>query len=332
MNTCNPFSISHLLFLLIIMAGPLFCTAETVKIESKKNQHEFNVKPIDTPKMLLADQSQDRIVIVDINKNRITWEWKPEYTKIKKQYYKWFSNLSEVKPVYGNQYLLITASGGGVALIRIADKRVLFYAYAGGNTHSAEILPDGNIVTASSTGGYLTIFKTDTVNFPENVRSVKIPFKFAHNVTWDKKGQLLWSASMNHLVSFSYNFDCNNPDLTKKDSISLSGTEAHDVYPIYGQNALWVTNTTSVFQYNLDTQKLTKPEFSSKDVKSISSGPGQTPIAVIKPIEKWWTDRVLSSDNKIIFQQAGLKIYKARWLLPNVFSYGDSSGKIIICK
>ncbi len=133
---------------------------------------------------------------------------------------------------------------------------------------------------------------------------------------------------MNHLISFQYNFNCEAPGLVKTDSISLPGTEAHDVYPAYGQNALWITNTTSVFQYNLTTKKLNEPVFSTKNIKSVSSAPGQTPVALVVPVEKWWSDRVLSSDKKIIFQQAGLKIYKARWLVLNNFSYYNSDTMI----
>src|SRR5690606_31584879 len=123
------------------------------------------------------------------------------------------SNPSEAKVVYDGKYVLMTASGGAAALIRIADKKVMFYAYAGGNTHSAELLPDGNIVSASSTGNYLTVFKVDTVNFPENVYKKNISIEDGHNVVWDRERNLLWSTSNNRLVSFKYNNNCAEPDL-----------------------------------------------------------------------------------------------------------------------
>jgi len=332
MNIRRQISVSQRLFLLTIVVLFLLCSSEIVKINHyRKDSGKGNTHSITTPYMLLTEQAENRIVIVDVNKNSIIWEWKAEYSNIRAKYYSWFKNLSDVKPVYNNKYLLITASGGGVALIRIADKHVVFYAYAGGNTHSGETLPDGNIVTASSDGNCLTIFKTDTTHFPENVLKIKVPLKFAHNVVWDKKDQLLWSGSMDHLISFRYNFNCKTPELTRQDSILIPGTEAHDVFPVYGKNALWITNTTAIFQYNLTSKKLSKPDFSKNNIKSISSGPDQTPVAIVIPIEKWWTDRVLSSDNKILFQQPGLRIYKARWLLSNNFSYGNS-GKIVLCK
>jgi hypothetical protein len=62
--------------------------------------------------------------------------------------------------------MLITASGGGVALVRMADNKVVFQAYAGCNPHSAEILPGGNMVSASSTENYLTVFHVDTTATP----------------------------------------------------------------------------------------------------------------------------------------------------------------------
>jgi hypothetical protein len=154
--------------------------------------------------IIMADQSQNRVAIADINSNTIFWDWKPSSPAIKSDYIKWFDETSDAKLVYNGKYILTTASGGGVALIRIADKKVMFYAYAGGNTHSAELLPDGNIVTASSTGNYLTVFKADTLNFPDNVYTKIIPLDFAHNVVWDQKNQLLWSAAGNQLKSFQY--------------------------------------------------------------------------------------------------------------------------------
>jgi hypothetical protein len=116
--------------------------------------------PAVVKKLVLADQSTNRVIIADIAARTIVWEWKPTGTLSNAS---WFTNMSDAKPVLNNQYILATASTGGVALIRIADKKTVFYTYAGnGNTHSAELLPDGNIVAACSTGGYLILFKTDT--------------------------------------------------------------------------------------------------------------------------------------------------------------------------
>src|SRR5262245_64231171 len=113
--------------------------------------------------IVLAEQAQHRVAIADVASKKIFWQWTPETSNVQPEHYKWFSSISDAKIVYNGKCILTTASGGGVALIRIADKKTLFYAYAGGNTHSAELLPDGNIVSASSHGNYLMLFRVDTL-------------------------------------------------------------------------------------------------------------------------------------------------------------------------
>ena len=281
--------------------------------------------------ILLCEQSQHRIAIADVAQQKIIWEWKAEQSDIQPEHIKWFTNPSDAKPVYGGKYILTTASGGGVALIRIADKKAVFYAYAGGNPHSAELLPDGNIVSASSTGNYLLLFKVDTTVAAENVWSKKIPIAFGHNVVWDAKHQLLWSAAMDHMKSFKYNFNCATPDLIIVDSLSLPGTEAHDLFPIYGTDSLWLTNTTHVYQFSTNTKKPAQAHTVQSNIKSVSSGPKDFPVIIIQPKEKWWTDEVWDAKGNTIFKQAGLRIYKARWMLPNVFGYAKNN-TLKICR
>jgi len=293
--------------------------------------YEDTIIQKDKKYLLITDQSQNRILIADADAGKITWEWKPENDGVLPKDAKWFSAPSDVKPVYNGKYLLIVASGGGVALVRISDKKTVFYAYAGGNTHSAEVLPDGNIVTASSTANYLMVFNTDTLNFHDSLYRNKIYLPFAHNVVWDQKRQLLWSAGRNKLYTYKYNFNCHKPDLILVDSTILPDKDAHDLYPVYGKDQLWLTTLTGVFSVNPATKKVTAVGASSiKDIKNVSSGPADYATIMMQPKTSWWSDEIKDDKGKTIFKLEGLKIYKARWLLTDTFSYPQKSG-VKIC-
>jgi hypothetical protein len=281
--------------------------------------------------IVIAEQAQHRIVIADLSSGAVIWEWKPENSNVQPAHVKWFSNPSDAKMVYNNDYVLMNASGGGVALIRVADKKTVFYAYAGGNTHSAELLPDGNIVSASSTGNYLMLFKTDTLHYPDGVYTKKVPIDFGHNVVWDATRQKLWSAARNHMHAFRYNFNCNAPDLVPDTVFALPGEEAHDLFPVYGENNLWLTNTTHVYKFDVVTTQLKEADVLQANIKSISSAGAGHPTILIRPKESWWTDEVLDAEGRRLFIRKGWKIYKARWVIPNTFSY-PAGDKIHACR
>ncbi len=275
--------------------------------------------------LVLTDQARPAIVIVDAGrKGKEIWSWNAGHSNVAEDKVKWFSHPDDAKPVYNKRYLLINASGGGVALVRIADGKAVFYAYAGKNPHSSELLPDGNIVTASSTDNRLVVFHADTTSgYFSGYRTI-IPLPFAHNVVWDKKRQVLWSAGDNHLYQLQYNFNRQKPDLIKKDSFQLPGNDAHDLFPVYGKDSLWLTNTSGVYTIDMETKRVRPADFAfTKNIKSVSSGPpaGGWPILIMKPETKWWSHQVLSGKGETVFAGTGMRIYKARWFLENKFSY-----------
>lgn len=274
--------------------------------------------------LLITEQAQSTILIVDTETGKTVWAWDP-YAAKDLEDPDWFSNPDEAKPVYDNNYVLITASGGGVALVRISDKKTVFHAYAGGNPHSAELLPDGNIVTASSTGNYLTIFYTDTLASPADVYKKKAPIPSGHNVVWDKKRKTLWSAGEDKLYAYEYNFNCTRPGLRLTDSLQLPGSGAHDLFPVYGRDSLWLSNLKGVYYIGLENKSVTRAKVEyHENIKSVSSGPEGFPVIIIKPEEQWWSEKVLDTGGNIILEQNGARIYKARWFLPNLLGYPEN--------
>ena len=282
--------------------------------------------------MVLAEQIQPAVVIVDAGRSgQVMWSWYPGESNIAPAHVPWFAQIDDVKPIYNRQYLLITSSARGAALIRIADKKVLWYTSPGINPHSCEVLPDGNIVIASSTDNHLLLYHTDTTNAyaasPQQIKTVP----FAHNVVWDRKRQLLWAAGQNKLYSFRYNFNCSQPDLIPQDTFLLPGTQAHDLFPVYGKDSLWLTNPAGTYVVDLQTMDIARAQTDyQKNIKSVSSGPEGWPTLIQNPTTSYWSDGILDFDGNTVFRHSGWKIYKARWFLPNPFSY-DGSDQLKVC-
>lgn len=215
----------------------------------------------------------------------------------------------------------MVASGGGVALVRLADKEVLFYTFAGGNPHSAALLPDGNIVSISSEG-FFTVFAVPEKIAGTDVLNVRYPIVGGHGVVWEKENQRLWVLGYTELAAYRYNFDTQNPAMTKEFSIPVQGTPAeggHDLYPVPGARALFVTGrATGIF--DLSTRQFTLLREIPR-IKSISLSPEGTFI-VLSPVTQWWSPTVTFFNTPLspLGTRTGAKFYKARWWVPNPFS------------
>lgn len=92
------------------------------------------------------------------------------------------------------------------------------------------------------------------------------------------------------------------------------------------EDVLWLTTLNNIFKFNVLLRKFQKLDVKEGgNIKSVSSGPENYPVIIIRPKQQWWTDEVFDLDNNRIFMKEGYKIYKARWFIINTFSYGKNS-------
>ena len=285
---------------------------------------------------VLAEQSKRAIVIRDAETQRNIWSWDPYTACVPSAQQNWFVNPSEVKPVFNRRYILMTASGGAVALIRISDHKLMFYANCGQNPHSAEILPDGNIVTAESKSGEINTFVVDTVKVL-GTKANTIKIGNAHNVVWDRKNSYLYttgtiSSGVTALFRFKYNNDDPaSPKLTNQARIYTFDKESggHDLFPVYGENnKLWFTAASAVYKFDISTDTPTcEKVYDEPGIKSICNGPDG--ILMLKPTEEWWAEGLVNEKGEELFKMGGAKIYKGRWMIDNTFSYPEEHDLVL---
>ena len=206
--------------------------------------------------------------------------------------------------------MLVTASGGGVALIRIADKKAMFYAKPGGNPHSAEVLPDGNVVVASSTGNLLSVYVYNGADSYVSRPAFTMPVHSAHNVVWDRKRGCLWTATGAQLLKLAYNGKRTAPELTQVRSYDMAAgnTDAHDLAPVCGEDAMYVSTNQHVYKFDCAAEKFLDVQiFQQNTIKSISTGPEGYSTIVMRPTSggsNWWSAEVCDMKGNRLFNRA----------------------------
>jgi hypothetical protein len=320
---------------------PLKSAAELVDVLRAKFGKPFEIPAQTGLDVLGAEQKNPRAVIFKADSDwndpaSLRWYWSAaEAPEVAAAHRGWFNNVSECKPAYGDRCVLIVASGGGVALVRVADKATLFYGHIGGNPHSAAVLPDGNVVATSSTGARIKLFAVPEESSGPNAPSATGPtpvaaeyeLKGGHGAVWDAKRRVLWALGGGEIVEFEYVGTKEKPALKEIWRAKLPGLArgGHDLYAAPGFDAL-VSTGAGVAVFDPSTRKFydvyEERGKGGHGVKSVSLTPDGTLPLILLPVEEWWTPSPTWGDEAgtPVGTLDGARFYKARWFVADNFS------------
>ncbi|MCW8132148.1 MAG: hypothetical protein KIS92_17510 [Planctomycetota bacterium] len=233
----------------------------------------------------------------------------------------WFQHMDDVKPVAtsGDDCVLVTSSGaGGVALIRLDDKHVLFSAPLK-NAHSAELLPGGWIAAAGSTGSdVLRLYHLEDGETPRH----EVPLEHGHGAVFDARRGLLWICGSDHVFAYKWETARALKAWERVHAIELPETGAHDMLPDPHHGGLVITTGSRVWRLDPQTQVLAPfvPLERVPEVKSVSVEARSGYIAFTKGEGgHWWSENVyvLTPDARLqVRQLRGRRLYKVRWDQP----------------
>ncbi len=210
---------------------------------------------------------------------------------------------------------ILVSYKGSVRLIRFNDKKVIKEYTSYKSCHSAEILPDGTIVTASSEDGKLRVHRSEN-----DFTDLELPY--AHGLVWDKKGKQLWALGD---VLYRFNYNKGKLILIKKYKLPMTPT-GHDLFPTRDGKKLLVSNNDALFLFDLKAEAFEKIS-DLAEIKSASEHQdGSIWASDPKDMEKsgsWQSDSVIQikPEAKMRYTNKGAKFYKARWWQKVAFSY-----------
>jgi len=282
-----------------------------------------------SPLVVVCDHNVHGIRVLDPNGtwslSAALWSWKAsDSPQIRLEHRDWFARPNEAKLRDNGQTLLVaggatpsTGGVGGVAIVRVSDKRVMFYYNGGNRTHSLERLPDGNLVSVSTTDNKIRVMSTDPTvsNWPDQVVHTDYVGDLPHGAVWDPVGQRLWISGNIGLAAYTYNFNRQNPKLTRDTAIPLQrfpeAFGGHDLYPVLGQRKLFATNNGHVWVFDLATRTFAVNVPDHPILKGFGLNPaghvvGNSyggPILFGTQGSAAWTSRPLEGSN----------VYKSRW-------------------
>ncbi|HJD23342.1 MAG TPA: metallophosphoesterase [Firmicutes bacterium] len=266
----------------------------------------------DTEMVAGVDQQDNKVVVFrqdsqDWNQeSSVVWQWRPTaemgFTGIET-----YTNASDAKlrysDFYGGYVVITTSSGGFVGIVDYETQEKLYSRDTRNenNSHSVELLPDGNLAVAASTGNSVTIYAASQGD--GSGYYARYTLEDAHGLAWDPDLQVLWALGGKELVAYGLGGTTEEPALVLREDLvfDLPTAGGHDLYPVYGDtDRLWVTTVTDVYQFDTRTGEFltgydSYGAISSPNIKSVGNQPYSGTIVRAIPngtMAEWNTNTV----------------------------------------
>jgi hypothetical protein len=249
--------------------------------------------------------------------HRKVWSWRASASPgIPADMHALFRTTDDCKPVDGGRKVLISSSGGGVALVDRDTRRASFSARVT-NAHSVEMLPGQRIAAAASvspagTGNRLVIFDAATGKelAGDELRS-------AHGAVWDETRRVLWALGGDVLRAYDVGPAGGPTRLDRTFEIALPTEGGHDLVAIPGSPRLFVSTVQHCFYFDRDRRQFS-PHDALGDHRNIKSYNihQRTGRAVYVQAEgrNWWAERLHFQRPDGTLHLPGEHLYKARWV------------------
>ncbi|MER8013526.1 DUF6528 family protein [Streptomyces griseoluteus] len=298
------------------------------------------------PPVLVGDQKARKVLLLDSTKTNwdpaadpsvVQWSFTPDgdsrYADL--QPASSFTYVSEAKARTsgGSTLVLVTASYGFAAVVEYPTGERRWAGLVAGsgpgddlNPHSIELLPDGNVAVACSSGNAVRVYAAS--QGPNATAYFTTPLTTAHGVHWDSGANVLWAVGGSKLAAYTLAGTPAQPVLAEKTSLSvqLPTSDGHDVGAVAGSSdLLWVSTGSALYQYSKSARTFT-PYGSTAcgrgpwgGVKAVSNYGGT--VLFTKPdgdLSPNWLTRYVrdASGTATPYTLADGGIYKARWWQP----------------
>ena len=249
--------------------------------------------------------------------HRKVWSWRAaDSPEIPPDMHPLFRTTDDCKPVDGGRRILISSSGGGVALVDRETRRASFSARVT-NAHSVEMLPGGRIAAAASvstagTGDRLVIF--DAASGKEIASD---PLRSGHGVVWDEARSVLWALGGDVLRAYTLGPAGRPTALKQTFELALPDRGGHDLVAIPGTPQLFLSTLRRCFSFDRERRQLS-PHASLADranIKSYNVHPRTGRIVYVQAERpNWWAEHLHFQHPDGTVRLAGERLYKARWV------------------
>ncbi|MBQ2273763.1 MAG: hypothetical protein II337_09925 [Clostridia bacterium] len=308
-----------LLFALLMALSAVACEDPSEEPEASGTDTEASVSSSDTsgvteekkpplfdPEIehkIIMDVSARGIFVVDLNKSGdhpedwsveegIIWEWATTDAKNSKM-----GNVSvtmdstrlRYSPYYGCDVVVFCGSGGWVGIVSYETKELLFEDKPGNGPHSAELLPNGDLILACS--GNSNTDNGCILYYPLSAGAKKpsstVSLKSAHGVCYDPQQDVVWALGNREIIAIDvYGEGTMDARITAVNGmeVSLPSGGGHDLSPAYGYpGKYWVSTSKTVYVFDsvngtVSATDLQANQYTKASVKGMAYFPDGTMV------------------------------------------------------